>query len=493
MQSQFHVPPHPAHCYPRHVSASQDDADQQACDEVSGHSGQIFWGCRIPWLLQDAPGCRQGSEGELGRYCASWLLGWAVLCFLLYPHTVVTPPLSPRAQEEAGRRDVLGLLGLIAGLSAAQASQAADAYEVSAFGQAGMPCHPAWGSTLPTSSGATTLPLILSTHPHAHVQEMRALSAARTGGSSLLESFQGTKGAMSGGKTSRGIREKLAAEAAPAKKSGGFSFGGGSPKPASSAVAAAPKTGPKLSFSSPSLPKPAAPKPAAAAGGSSASGSGASLETGPLLQAAGVLGVVGVGASVATSAATSKVRHTSTHADTCILMSFGSLLQATCRMLPLTVPHIDAAHRVEAWRGQPNMPLPCMWPVLCVSCAAQEQACCICTAFSRRHPSCWRHRQGPVSPIPLRHGQGSGRRSCSPLPFRHRQGPGWRSCSRCKVCNWQGVCGSLLHTCTRRQGVPALHSQPQVSHRQDQGWCSSCSSLWQHCEGGCQAGECMCV
>jgi hypothetical protein len=163
---------------------------------------------------------------------------------------------------------------------------------------------------------------------------MRALSAARTGGSSLLESFEGTKGAISRGNVSRGIREKLAAEAAPAKKTGGFSFGGGnsSPKPSSSAVAAAPKA-PKLSFSASSFPKPAAPKPAAAAaaGGSSASGSGASLVTGPLLQAAGVLGVVGIGASVATSAATSKVRHTPkyiyAYADAAM---WQSLQQVTC-------------------------------------------------------------------------------------------------------------------------------------------------------------------
>lgn len=142
------------------------------------------------------------------------------------------------------------------------------------------------------------------------LQEMKALSAARAGlqpSASLLESFEGTKGALSSGKTSRGIREKLASEAAPAAKSGGL-FGSNTPKLASP-VAAAPRPSMfSASAPKPSAPKPAAPKPAAtaAAGGSS----GGSIVSGPLIQAVGVLGLVGVGASVASNAATSKVKTT---------------------------------------------------------------------------------------------------------------------------------------------------------------------------------------
>lgn len=144
----------------------------------------------------------------------------------------------------------------------------------------------------------------------SRAQELRSITASRTGGSgSLLESFDKTKSAVAGGKVDRGIRAKLAAEASNAPKAkaaggaggaGGFKFGfGGSsnssgPKPSKPAA-------PKFS-----APKPAAPKPAAAAGGAGA-GAGASLPA-PLLQAAAVLGFVGVGANAVTSAATSKVR-----------------------------------------------------------------------------------------------------------------------------------------------------------------------------------------
>jgi hypothetical protein len=139
---------------------------------------------------------------------------------------------------------------------------------------------------------------------------MKALSAARTGSTSLLESFEGTKGALAGPKVSRGIREKLAAEAAPQKPSSGIKLFGSSSSSGSSSgglkpSAAAPKPKPfSFTAAAPKAPTPA-PKPAAAAAGGS-SGGAAAVPAG-LIQAVGVLGLVGVGASVATSAATSKV------------------------------------------------------------------------------------------------------------------------------------------------------------------------------------------
>jgi hypothetical protein len=170
---------------------------------------------------------------------------------------------------------------------------------------------------------------------HICLQELKKISAARGGQGSLLERFESTRTAVASSKADRGIREKLASEAANAPKpkpaaassgKGGL-FGGSSsnpkpaapkpaaprpaPKPAAPrpTVAAAPK--PALpAFKPAAAPKPAAPKPAApvAAAGAGAGVEGAVL--GPIAQAVGVLGAVAVGANAVTSFATSnkKVR-----------------------------------------------------------------------------------------------------------------------------------------------------------------------------------------
>jgi hypothetical protein len=166
------------------------------------------------------------------------------------------------------------------------------------------------------------------------VQELKKISAARNGEGSLLERFESTRTAVATTKADRGIREKLASEAANAPKpkpastfaSGSSSsksgdsfnlFGGSSsgPKPAAPkplaprppptprpAVALAPKPA-----AAPAAPKAAAaaPKPAAAAaaGGAGAGFGGAVL--GPVAQAVGVLGAVAVGANAVTGFATS--------------------------------------------------------------------------------------------------------------------------------------------------------------------------------------------
>jgi hypothetical protein len=172
------------------------------------------------------------------------------------------------------------------------------------------------------------------------LQELKKISAARNGEGSLLERFESTRTAVATTKADRGIREKLASEAANApkpkpastfasgsssssKSGGSFNLFGGSssgPKPAAPkplaprppptprpAVALAPKPA-----AAPAAPKAAAaaPKPAAAAaaGGAGAGFGGAVL--GPVAQAVGVLGAVAVGANAVTGFATSnkKVR-----------------------------------------------------------------------------------------------------------------------------------------------------------------------------------------
>jgi hypothetical protein len=158
------------------------------------------------------------------------------------------------------------------------------------------------------------------------LQELKKISDARAGEGSLLERFESTRTAVASSKTDRGIREKLASEAANAPKpqpkpkpastssssGGSFNLFGGSssgpkpvaPKPAAPrpAVAAAPKA-PKPAAAA---PKPAAPKPAPAAAATAGGAGGfGGAAVGPIAQAVGVLGAVAVSANAVTSFATS--------------------------------------------------------------------------------------------------------------------------------------------------------------------------------------------